>query len=74
MLALRNLRSSVFNDWLYDTTCHVSELMIRLIFTFSSLSRDEINNSHDKKKYIGYEECVLLKVCFCLATKVHTIL
>lgn len=50
MLALRNLRSSVFNDWLYDITCHVSELMIRLIFTFSSLSREEINNSHDKNK------------------------
>lgn len=54
MLALRNQRSSVFNDLFYDlvrdeTICHGSELMI-IWLLYLTLSRDEINGSHDTSK------------------------
>lgn len=51
MLALRNRRSSVFNDLFYDlvrdeTICHRSELMI-IWLLYLTPSRNEINGSHD---------------------------
>lgn len=56
MLTLKNhLRSSVFNDLLCDRGDHLSSVWAHdcIVFPHYPLSRDEVNDSHDKSKYLG---------------------
>lgn len=52
-----------------DTICHVSELMIRFFSTLSSLSRDEIHDSHGENKIYRLQRMWVIKSLFLFSNK-----